>query len=129
LDYNVAAMLCYLPACLCCVDLIFCILWLVTEPKENRFIRFHAMQGLLLFGVGFVIGIIFWILRTALFVGGSTMGDAGALGAAGAGLFLVVIQAVIGLALLIVHIMGCIKAYNNEMWKIPVIGNIAEKNS
>jgi uncharacterized membrane protein len=31
--------------------------------------------------------------------------------------------------LLAVHIVGCLKAYGNEMWKIPVIGNIAEKNS
>src|SRR5215471_17814780 len=81
LDNNVAALLCYLPACLCCADLIFSILWLATEPKENRFLRFHALQGLLLFAVGLIISIIFWILRMATAVGGATMGDAGTMGA------------------------------------------------
>src|SRR2546423_14232566 len=56
--YNVAALLCYLPTCLCCLNVIFGIIWLATEPKENRFVRFHAMQGLLLFGVNFVVSII-----------------------------------------------------------------------
>jgi uncharacterized membrane protein len=84
----------------------------------------------LLFGVGFVIGIIFYILRLATAVGGATMGgDAGTAGALGANLFLTVIQGIIGLGFLVIHIIGCIKAYGNEMWKIPVIGNIAEKNS
>jgi len=88
------------------------------------------MQGLLLFAVGLVVGIIFWILRVATAVGGATMGgDAGAMGALGANLFLLIIQCIVGLGFLILHIMGCIKAYNNEMWKMPVIGNIAEKNS
>jgi len=87
------------------------------------------MQGLLLFAVGLIISIIFWILRVATAVGGSTMGDAGAMGALGANLFLFIIQCIVGLGLLIVHVVGCIKAYGNEMWKIPVIGNIAEKNS
>ena len=36
---------------------------------------------------------------------------------------------VIGLAFLVIHIMAMIKASQGQMWKLPVIGDIAEKNS
>src|SRR5438045_3490315 len=70
--YNTAALLCYLPSCLCCANVIFSIIWLSTEPKENRFLRFHAMQGLLLFGLWFVVGAILRILGFAMAVGTSS---------------------------------------------------------
>lgn len=40
MDQNVGALLCYLP--ICCINLIFAIIWLATEPRENKFLRFHA---------------------------------------------------------------------------------------
>jgi uncharacterized membrane protein len=127
LSYNVAALLCYLPACLCCLNLIFGIIWLVTEPKENRFVRFHAMQGLLLFGVNFVVGIIFNVLRIALGAGASVADSDLALG--GGSLLLGLLQIVVGLGFLVIHIIGMVKANQGQMWKLPVIGDIAEKNS
>jgi uncharacterized membrane protein len=123
LDYNVAGMLCYMLPCLCLADLIFCILWLATEPKESRFVRFHAMQGLLLFGVGFVVGIIFQILGT-----GMAVTTDGALAAGGFGLLLL-IRMIVGVIMLVLYIMGMIKAYQGQMWKLPLIGDIAEKNA
>ncbi|PYP89372.1 MAG: hypothetical protein DMF61_03540 [Blastocatellia bacterium AA13] len=119
-------MLCYLPACLCCIDLISSILWLATEPKENRFLRFHSLQGLMLFFIGLVINIAARILGVGISVGGRMAGGAGALGAS---LILVFFFFAIGLALLIVHIIACVKAYQGQMWKLPIIGDIAEKNS
>jgi uncharacterized membrane protein len=120
LDYNVAGMLCYLP--ICCINLIFSIIWLASEPKENRIVRFHALQGLLLIAVGFVVGIIFWFLTIAVTV---TPGPGGT---AGWGL-LNLLQLAIALGFLVISIMGCIKAYQGQMWKLPIIGDIAEKNS
>ena len=129
LDYNVAGMLCYLPPCLCCVDVIASVLWLATEPKESRFVRFHAIQGLLLFGVNFIIWIIFWFLGAGVSIGTSMTTGGSAMAGAGASLFLLVIRGVIGIVLLVLYIVGAIKAYQGQMWKLPIIGDIAEKNS
>ena len=129
MSYNVAAMLCYIPACFCCLNLIPCILWLATEPRENRLLRFHALQGLLLFGVWFVVWILFTILGFAFGASMSVMpGDSG-LVAAGGGLVLFLIRLCVGVGLLIIHVVAMIKANSGQMWKLPVIGDIAEKNS
>jgi hypothetical protein len=48
LNYNTAALLCYIPTCCCLINLIPCIIWLASEPRENKFLRFHALQGLFL---------------------------------------------------------------------------------
>lgn len=120
LDYNVAGMLCYLP--ICCINLVFSIIWFASEPKENRILRFHALQSLLLFGLFFVVSMICYFLAIAIAVTpvpGST---------AGWGLFWL-LRLVIGLIFLVISIIGCVKAYQGEMWKLPIIGDIAEKNA
>jgi uncharacterized membrane protein len=128
LSYNIAGMLCYLPTCLCCINLISSILWLVTEPKQNRFVRFHAMQGLLLFGVGFLIGIIFNILGVGAQFG-ARVGTGSDAAGAGAGMLITLVSWAISAVLFILHIVAAIKASQGQMWKLPVIGDIAEKNS
>lgn len=128
LDNNIGGLLCYIP--ICCVSIIFPILFLVTEPKENKFLRFHALQSLLLTGACIVVYIVFWILSAILVVGAGATGSAGAgMAASGISLILLLFEIVLGLGFLIAFIMGCVKAYQNEMWKMPVIGNIADKNS
>jgi len=49
-------------------------------------------------------------------------------GAAGSGL-LTLIQLVVWLILIILHILCMVKAYQGQLWKLPLIGDIAEKNS
>jgi uncharacterized membrane protein len=126
LDYKVAAMLCYLPTCLCCINLVASILWLLTEPRESRFVRFHAMQGLLLFGVGFAINLILVMLGGGFQIGTIITTGSQAAGA-GAGLLFSLLRLAFGLALLIIHIVAAVKAYQGQMWKLPVIGDLAEK--
>ncbi|MEK6300828.1 MAG: hypothetical protein AABO41_08915 [Acidobacteriota bacterium] len=129
MSYNAAALICYIPTCFCCINLIPCILWLATEPRENRLLRFHALQGLLLFGVWFVLWIVFTIIGFALGASMSVMpGDSG-LVAAGGGLVLFLIRLCVAVGLIIVHVVAMIKANSGQMWKLPVIGDIAEKNS
>jgi uncharacterized membrane protein len=129
LAYNVAGMLCYLPSCLCCINLISAVLWLVTEPKESHFVRFHALQGLMLWGTGFVIGIIFNILGAGV-RWGAYMGSGGSdVASAGAGGLIGILYWVIVVVFFILHIVAAVKAYQGEKWKLPVIGDIAEKNS
>ena len=121
LDYNVAALLSYLP--ICCINLIASIIWLASEPKENRFLRFHALQSLMLIGLSIVVWIIFMFLGVGMMFSPSST-----VGAAGSGL-LTLIQLVVWLILIILHILCMVKAYQGQMWKLPLIGDIAEKNS
>ena len=115
LDANVGAMLTYLP--ICGISLIYSIIVLVTE-KDNKTVRFHAFQSLLLLAVAFVayVGIII--------VGGVVIAVTGS-GILGSLVFL--LYAAVGLGFLIAAIMGCIKAFGNQPYKLPVIGDMAEK--
>src|SRR5260221_950500 len=69
LDSNLAAMLCYIANFLCCIGLVLAIVLLVTE-KENRFVKFHAVQSLFLvvleIAAGIILEILTMILRLAL---------------------------------------------------------------
>jgi uncharacterized membrane protein len=124
MNYNTAALLCYLPSCLCCANVIFSILWLATEPKENRLLRFHALQGLLLFALWFVVSILFRVFGIGVSI--TAPGDLTRAGGFG---ILLLIQLAVGVGFLVLHIMGMVKASQGAWWKIPVIGDIAEKNS
>jgi uncharacterized membrane protein len=125
--YNTAALLCYLPTCLCCANLIFSIIWMATEPKENRFVRFHALQGLLLFGANFIIQVILNIASVAT-RSAAVATDSGMVYFASGGI-LGIIGMIIGLGFLVIHVIGMIKANQGQWWKLPVIGDIAEKNA
>ena len=43
-------MLCYIANVVCCLGIVLSIVFLITE-KENRFVKFHALQSLFLFAV------------------------------------------------------------------------------
>lgn len=126
LDYNVAALLCYVP---CCVNLVASILWLATEPKESKLVRFHSLQSLLLIGVMVVCYIGLFIIGM-VFAAGTAVAPSGAAGAAvstgGFGL-LSILYLLFGVVVLVVHILGMVKAYQGQIWKLPVIGNLADK--
>lgn len=49
LDFKMAAAACYLPVSF--LHVIAAVVFLATEPREHRFVRFHAVQSLLLFAV------------------------------------------------------------------------------
>src|SRR3989442_13368436 len=65
LDSNVGAMLCYIANFLCCLGLVLAIVFLFTE-KENRFVKFHAIQSLYLAALQIVVGIVIGILGMIL---------------------------------------------------------------
>ncbi len=62
LQSNVAGLLAYAP---CCIGLIMSIIFIVVE-KSNRFVKFHAWQGLFFHLIVAVIGIVNSILGTVL---------------------------------------------------------------
>src|SRR5690606_988333 len=113
LDLNVGALLTNLPVC--GINLIYSIIVLVTD-KTNKIVRFHAMQSLLLIAmmIVFIFGVV--IISVVLAFISSTLSMLFSL------LTWVVVLAFIGLAILL-----CIKSYNLEMFKLPVIGDLADK--
>src|SRR3989442_1106062 len=105
MEYNTAGLLCYIPTCCCFVNLIACILFFATEPRENRLLRFHALQGMLLAGVWVILWVIYAILGIALGISTSMM-PGGDMARAGGGLLFLLVRLVVGVALLAIHITG-----------------------
>ena len=104
---NVAGALCY-P-----LGFITGILFLILEPhNKNKFVRFHAFQSIFLSVAAFVISIV---LNMSLFIL--------PFGLWGMIMFLVQLG-ILGLAIFLI-----VKAYNNERFKLPIIGDLAEKQA
>jgi len=99
--------------------------------KENRFVRFHALQSII-FGIAnsvlmTVLAILAVILTFAFGIGGAMVG--GGIGTV-IGLLVWLIWLLfwaIALALFIGLIFAAIKAYQGVKFKLPIIGNMAEK--
>ncbi|HVZ19294.1 MAG TPA: zinc-ribbon domain-containing protein [Terriglobales bacterium] len=101
LQENVAGMLAY-------VTIIPAIIFLVMEPyNRNRFIRFHAFQCIFLCVALIVIHIVLGFIPII-------------------GWAISLLVSLVALALWIVLLM---KAYGGQKFKIPVIGDIAEKQA
>ena len=109
---NVAGLLCYFP---CCVGLVFSIVAAIVE-KRSRFVRFHAFQSLLLHGALLVISIGLQILNVVLAM------MSGALG-----MIVSLLLSVVGLGMLGLVVFLMVKAYGNEEFELPVIGEMARK--
>ena len=99
LNQNVAGLLCYLAGWI--TGLIFFLI-----EKENRFVRFHAMQSIITFGS---LTVIFMILGFIPFVGWMLM-------------------PILAILQLILWIVLMVKAYQGQLFKLPMIGDMAEKN-
>ena len=99
MDPKVAGLLCYLLGWI--TGLIFLLL-----EKEDRFVKFHAWQSILLFGG----------LTVVAFVLTST-------------LVLAILVPLLGLAGFVLWIVLMVKAYQGERFKLPVVGDFAEKQS
>ena len=122
LDSNVGALICYLGNVICALGLIYSIIVIVTD-KSNRLPRFHAFQSVFLTVAMIVIMIPLYII---MFVG--IFIDAGIGLPLVSGLMSLLMMIVV-IGSLVFVILAAIKAYNGEFYKIPVIGNLAEKYS
>jgi uncharacterized membrane protein len=101
------------------VTIIPAILFLVMEPyNKDRFIRFHSFQCLFFAGAMFVLSIVIMILGFVL-------------------AFIPVIGWILDLLLWLTFSFGSLavvifliyKAYQNEMFQLPVIGKLAEQQA
>ncbi|MFC1846741.1 DUF4870 domain-containing protein [Chloroflexota bacterium] len=97
LEENVAGLLCYL------VGWVSGLIFLLLEPK-NKFVRFHAMQSIIVFGFLTIVGNVFGWLP----------------------FFNVFIWPFIGALTFVLWIVLMIKAYQGTLYKLPVTGDLAE---
>lgn len=97
LEPNIAGLLCYLGGW------ITGIVFPVIEQK-NKFVRFHALQSIVTFGALTVAGAF---LRWIPFFGGF-------------------FNTIIGILAFILWILLMFKAYQGELYKVPVAGQVAE---
>ncbi len=100
LQQNVAGLLCYV------LGWITGIIFLLLE-KDNQFVRFHAIQSIVVFGAFTVAE---FILGFIPFIGW-------------------VLTWILGLLALILWIILMVRAYQGKMYKVPVAGNIAEQQT
>ncbi|MEO8648859.1 MAG: hypothetical protein ABI539_06805 [Acidobacteriota bacterium] len=119
LDGNVGALICYVGNLVCALGLIYSIIVLVTD-KTNKLPRFHAMQSILLTAVNLIILLPVYFIATFFFLMNSTITSL-------IGTLLWGVCAIIGLGLFVLMIIAAVKAFGGEIYKIPVIGNFAEK--
>jgi uncharacterized membrane protein len=97
---NVAGALAY-------ITIIPAIVFLLIEPyNRNRFVRFHAFQSIFVW-IG--IAIIHWLF-TILW-------------------FLFFIWGIIDIAIFVLLLVLVLKAYQGQKWKLPVLGDLAEKQA
>jgi uncharacterized membrane protein len=103
----------------------------VIMEKENKFVRFHGFQSLLYHAAIIVAAIVLVILFIFLGVIGMASAAAGSsAGGALGGIFgslLGLVWMVVILAYLVGLIYSAVQAYGNKWFKLPIVGNMAEK--
>jgi len=100
LEANLAAMLCY------AVGWVTGLIFFVIE-KDSRFVKFHAMQSIL---VWIVLTVIWYALMMIPFIG-------------------LMLSPFMFLGILILWVLLMVKAYNGEKFKMPFAGDIAEQQA
>lgn len=104
---NVAGMLAY-------VTIIPAIIFLVTAPyNKSRFVRFHSFQSIFFTIAWIILWTILHFIVLIPFLGWAT-------------LFL---WPLVGLAGLIIWIILLLKANQGQMFKLPIIGDLAEQQA
>jgi uncharacterized membrane protein len=119
LESNVGAALCYLANFICCIGLVLAIVFLVTE-KENRFVKFHAVQSLFLVGTQIAVGLIVGILGLVV----SMVLDMIHMSLVG-WLLVLCLRLLLFLIFIVIWIIAGMKAYGGQWYKLPIIGEFA----
>jgi uncharacterized membrane protein len=115
LDSNVGATLCYIGNIICCAGVILSVVFLITE-KENRFVKFHALQNLFLTAAYVVLMILVQILSFVLDM--ARLGFISLLVSWG-------LWVILGFIFLVLWILAGMKAYGGQWYKLPFIGDLA----
>ncbi len=119
-DQNLLGALCYIP--FMWIGIFASLFILLTENKENKFLKFHATQAILFY----VISMFFFAV---LMIGGWVLAVVAALftyglGGLCVGLFVVMI-AIVWIAFMF---FAAWKAFNGEEYEIPFVGKLARSH-
>ena len=106
LEANVAGLLCYV------LGWISGLVFILIE-KENKFVRFHAVQSIAVFGAVTIVQIVLFVLAQIPFIG----------------LLFWILYAIVGLLAFVLWIVLMVKAYQGTMYKLPWAGNFAEERT
>jgi len=105
MEENIAGMLAYF-------TIIPAIIFLIIEPfNRNRFVRFHSFQCLFTCAALIVLHILLSFFSYVL------------------PLMMFAIWGLLGLAELALWLLLVVKAYQHEMFKLPIVGDMAEKQA
>lgn len=109
LDPKLAGLLCYI------LGLITGLIFYLIE-KTNQTVRFHAAQSIV-FSIGWVVvwvvlAVVGLVLSQISYALGNLFG---------------IVSLLVWLGLFILWIVLLVKGYSGEKWKLPVIGDIAER--
>ena len=99
LDPKVAALLAYL------VGVVSGLIFFLIE-KENKYVRFHALQSVLTFVGLFIVNMVLAFIPVVN-----------------------IALPILSLAELALWIVLMVKGYQGEKFKLPVVGDLAEKNA
>ncbi len=116
MDANITALIGY-PIGILALILIFI-------EKDNKFVRFHALQSVL-WSVGFTVA-VFVIMIVGVILSVILSYISGTLGAL-MWFLMAIIYLVWFVGLIGGWIFAAYKAYSGEMFKLPVVGGMAEK--
>jgi uncharacterized membrane protein len=116
LDGNITALLGYIVGIVALV--------LIFIEKDNKFVRFHALQSVLWWVACWVGFIVLWIVGVILALVFSMIN--GTLGGLVWGL-VGLLCLLLFLAMLGGVIFAAIKAYGGAEFKLPIVGNLAQK--
>lgn len=125
LDANLVAMLCYVANLVCYLGLILSIITIIQD-KTNKLARFHAWQSILLLIAPLILVILLVIFA---FVGVVIDSAIGIPIFSIISMLLYFVLILLSLALFVGMIISAIKAYNGEIFKLPIIGSMADKYS
>ncbi len=117
LDGNITALIGYLIGIVALV--------LIFIEKDNKFVRFHAFQSVFLAVAYIVCLILMVILGIVVAIIGQMSGVLGTI----LGLVMMLLWLAVIVGFLGALIYSAIKAYGGNMFKLPIIGNMAEKFS
>ncbi|MEL7610856.1 MAG: DUF4870 domain-containing protein [Bacillota bacterium] len=127
LDANVMALLSYIiSSVLGFIPGVSYVAWAIPlviffVEKQSKFVKFHALQAFSLNLFGFVLGLLVSLIMTAAVVTADPYAALGAIGTVGILTFL------ISVVILVFAIIAMIKAYKYEVYKIPLLGNLAAR--
>ena len=104
LESNIAGLLSYV------LGWITGLIFILVEQKDE-FVRFHAMQSIVVFGAATVVMIAFGFLTWLPFIG----------------ILFLVIESLAGLCLFVLWILLMVRAYQGVRYKLPWAGDWAER--